>query len=46
MPDVLRLHGIPCARCGLPAKSHDLTTGQTFHVFTAKRPCLTQLPRR
>lgn len=44
--EILHLHGIPCATCGQPAKSHDFTTGQTFHVAVKSRPCQTQLPRR
>lgn len=45
MNDLIRLFGIPCASCGYPARSHDLSTGQTFHVV-GKPPCQTQLPRR
>jgi hypothetical protein len=43
---VLRLHGVPCASCSLPARSHNFETGQTYHVSIFKPPCQTQIPRR
>jgi hypothetical protein len=43
---ILPLHGIPCASCSVPARSHNFETGQTYYVNGRKPPCQTQIPRR
>jgi hypothetical protein len=42
VPDVIRLHGVACGRCGHPGHTHNVRTGQTTHVAAGLRPCQTK----